>query len=52
MLHPTGMEWTWLVTWGGLAGLMAAAVAAWDWYEARVEARRRVQRLLQRARRS
>jgi len=50
MLHPTGMEWTWLVTWGGLAGLMAAAVAAWDWYEARVEARRRDRRLLQRAR--
>ncbi|MBI4270130.1 MAG: hypothetical protein HY615_07330 [Candidatus Rokubacteria bacterium] len=39
------MDWTWVATWGGLATATACAAAAWDWLEARAEARRRAERL-------
>ena len=50
MLYPTGMDWTAVATWSSLAGLTACGVAAWEWLEARAEARRRTERMLRRAR--
>ncbi|MBI1962672.1 MAG: hypothetical protein HYS77_12010 [Candidatus Rokubacteria bacterium] len=50
MLHPTGMDWDVIAMWGSLAGLMACGVAAWEWLEARAEARRRTERMLRRPR--
>ena len=41
----TSMDWLVITTWGLMAGLTPCGVVAFEWVEARVEQRRRVERL-------
>jgi hypothetical protein len=39
------MDWMMIAVWGLMAGLTACGVAAFEWREARIERRRRVERV-------